>query len=346
MVVAVALGLVYGWTLLVALTNALFMRRPRGSAPCNFQVMVPARNEAERLPLLVPPLVAAGCLVTVYDDGSTDGTGDVAAALGARVIKGADQLPEGWRGKPHACHRLASEAAEEWVVFLDADTRPSPEFVERLSRFLADRPTEVHVVTGFPRMLPGAGWEPLYLFWVPWILLATNPFGLVARTGRGHNMFLNGQFTAWRRSAVLELQPFGQVKDQVLDDVMLGRFLARKGVRVEVANLSGVLSVKMYDTFHDAVQGMRKNTADVVPGRFGFIVFSIVLAGLGGVWILNPWVFFAGVLVSLLVNSVVKMPWWLALAWPVSLACGAWTSISSGVSRRRGTVTWKGRPLS
>src|SRR5689334_2414474 len=71
--------------------------------------VVPARNEAEMLPATLPSLLGQeypGTLsVIVVDDGSSDGTGEVAAKLGAesawppRVISGA--LPPGgerWAG--------------------------------------------------------------------------------------------------------------------------------------------------------------------------------------------------------------------------------------------------------
>lgn len=338
-------GLVYGVLLVVALSNWLLMRRPRGSAPCCFEVMVPARDESLRLPLLIPPLVQAGCPVTVYDDGSQDGTASVAADLGARAVVGTEELPDGWRGKTHACHRLSELAQAEWVVFLDADTVPTAEFVAALSAFLESRPARIQVVTGFPKMLPGRGLEPGYLFWVPWILLATNPFGLVARTGRGHNMFLNGQVTAWRRDTLGRVRPFEQVKGEVLDDVMMGRLLSRLRIGVEVANLSQILAVRMYETVEEARQGMAKNSADVVPGRYGYVVFSLLLLALGVSWIARPILFGPGLLAALAVNAVVRMPLWAPLFWPISAIAGAVTALQSGLARQSGRRTWKGRPV-
>ncbi len=106
----------------------------------------------------------------------------VAAAAGARVLRGGE-LPAGWTGKNHACHRLAQAAAEDsparWWVFLDADVYPEPGFLGGLVQHLErHRPP---VLTGFPKGLPGRGIEPLFLAWVGWILLATNPFALVSR---------------------------------------------------------------------------------------------------------------------------------------------------------------------
>jgi hopene-associated glycosyltransferase HpnB len=73
--------------------------------------VVPARNEADMLPVTLPALLGQeypGALtVIVVDDGSSDGTGEVAAQIGResgrplRVIHGT-AAPAGWAGKVRA----------------------------------------------------------------------------------------------------------------------------------------------------------------------------------------------------------------------------------------------------
>src|SRR5215207_3711693 len=87
-------------------------------------VVIPARAEAARIgPCLEglrgDPDVAE---IVVLDDRSSDWTGEVAAAAGARVVQGAP-LPAGWVGKPWALQQGLGAARSEWVVTLDADTR-------------------------------------------------------------------------------------------------------------------------------------------------------------------------------------------------------------------------------
>ena len=64
--------------------------------------------------------------VIVVNDNSTDGTSFIARAYGAKVLC-LKHLPDGWKGKPNACHRGAQAAQGQWLLFTDADTIPAPD---------------------------------------------------------------------------------------------------------------------------------------------------------------------------------------------------------------------------
>src|SRR5580700_1542832 len=125
---------------------------PAGAEPSkgawpDVAAVIPARNEAAMLPVVLPALLGQdypGALtVILVDDCSTDGTAEVAAALGPepgrpgralRVLAGAP-LPPGWAGKVWAmaqglAHALAGagedgaagqNGARGYVLFTDAD---------------------------------------------------------------------------------------------------------------------------------------------------------------------------------------------------------------------------------
>ncbi len=343
---------IYGVLALVALLNLILMPRPRPGAGADegpeTVVLIPARDEAANLERLLPAL--GGVPVIVYDDESSDGTGDVAARHGATVLRGGP-LPEGWTGKNRACHNLASAALEgtraEWLLFLDADVRPSPGFVATMRGVAASAKPNVGAVTGFPTVLPGRGVEPLFLAWVGWVLLATNPYGLVHRSGMGHNRFLNGQVTMWRRDVYVRLWPNERVRTQVMEDVSMGRLLAKEGVGVEVANLSRVLAVKMYDTWRQTLDGMSKNSHEVAGSTPGTLALAALMLFLGWGWLLAgsaiglaAGLFWAsGLFVALTCRTVL----WPILLAPLVPTIGAFTLLRSLVWHRQGKVVWKGR---
>lgn len=102
-------------------------------------VVLPARNEAPTITGVVQACAAlSGTLVDellVVDGGSQDGTADLAAAAGARVVQDRDLLPEHGPtyGKGDALWRSLSATTGDIVVWIDTDIRdPRPAFVSGL----------------------------------------------------------------------------------------------------------------------------------------------------------------------------------------------------------------------
>ncbi len=343
----VILTLVWVWIAFVSLTNILMMPSVwKGSGKFG-TVLIPARDEADNLRLLLPQLLKEVEQVIVYDDGSTDGTAEVAQELGATVIKGDGILPEGWTGKNHACWQLAKVAAEvsssEWWLFLDADTRVQEGFggaVESMTRNLGGK---YPVITGIPKILPGKFPEPIYLFWVPWIILSTIPFGLIYQLGFGHSKFTNGQFVLWNSARYFDINPHEVCKEEVLEDVKIGRYLAKEKVRVCTVNVSPIMSVKMYDDLSGAWQGMLKNSYWVVGNPVGSVVVALFLFGLAGTLVLSPLAFVCGLMTALFTVVATKMPWYCIPLYPFSVFAAGITQLASMVAVIGGGVEWKGR---
>lgn len=127
----VTAGWLAGWALA---GRPVRLRRATPPSGVRVSVVVPARDESERLPRLLAALGAARPApdeVIVVDDASTDGTGEVASAAGATVIR--VERPAGWTGKAYACQRGAEVAHGDVLVFLDADVEPAPDGVASLT---------------------------------------------------------------------------------------------------------------------------------------------------------------------------------------------------------------------
>jgi len=100
-------------------------------------VVVPCRNHARFLGEALRSALAQThrpLEVLVVDDASTDGSREVAAGLGVRVVEG-----EGG-GVERAVNRGAREASGELLVRLDADDILEPRYVERLLAALRRSP--------------------------------------------------------------------------------------------------------------------------------------------------------------------------------------------------------------
>ncbi|MET8830508.1 glycosyltransferase family 2 protein [Streptomyces sp. NPDC004610] len=87
--------------------------------PHDVDVVLPCLNEAEALPWVLAR-IPEGWRAVVVDNGSTDGSAEIARALGARVV------PEPRRGFGAACHTGLSAATAGIVCFCDCDASLDP----------------------------------------------------------------------------------------------------------------------------------------------------------------------------------------------------------------------------
>jgi Glycosyl transferase family 2 len=97
-------------------------------------VLVPAYNEAENVGYVLDRIPEQACgvqtAVLVVDDGSRDGTGDIAAEHGAIVARHV--INRGGGAALRTGYRLMVESGAEVVVTLDADGQHLPSEMERL----------------------------------------------------------------------------------------------------------------------------------------------------------------------------------------------------------------------
>lgn len=110
-------------------------------------VVLPAKNEAGGLPRTLERLreVLPEAEVIVVDDGSTDQTASLAAALGARVLTSPYSM-----GNGAAIKRGARVATGDVIVFMDADGQHDPADARRLLDKLGE---------GYDMVVGARNWE-------------------------------------------------------------------------------------------------------------------------------------------------------------------------------------------
>ncbi len=108
-------------------------------------ILVPAYNEAENIGYVLDRMPKEVCgrptAVLVVDDGSRDGTGDVAAEHGAVVARHV--INRGGGAALRTGYRLMVESGAEVVVTLDADGQHLPAEMERLVKPVLDGEVDV-----------------------------------------------------------------------------------------------------------------------------------------------------------------------------------------------------------
>lgn len=180
--------------------------------PVRLSVVIPAHNEEAYLPQALEALARQTLLpdeVVVVDNASTDRTAEVARAFGARVVHCAR------KGVAFARQTGLLSARGEWVAMTDADSLPTPGWLERL---MARR--EGAVALYGPLRFYGVG--PLEAALSEWGYRAF--LNLMALLGRPN---LAGANMALHRESALEAGGFPEVEAR--EDVLLGYALARLG---------------------------------------------------------------------------------------------------------------------
>ncbi len=95
----------------------------------DFSIVIPAKNEAQGLRLVLPELRALypDAEIIIVDDGSTDETARVCRDAGVRVLSQPYS-----KGNGAAIKSGAQAAGSEYLVFMDADGQHRPAEIERL----------------------------------------------------------------------------------------------------------------------------------------------------------------------------------------------------------------------
>jgi 4,4'-diaponeurosporenoate glycosyltransferase len=243
-------------------------------------VIIPARNEEDNLSRLLPSLSAQEFRpleILVVDDHSTDGTAAVAAGFGATVLSG-QALPEGWFGKPWACHQGAAAAKGDWFLFLDADLTLEPEGLQRIAA-LARNGNAVYSICPYHRI---KNWyEELSAFFNSVMVLGMNAFTLKGEAASGIGLF--GQAMFLSRESYEKSGGHSSVKREVLENFHLSRRFRELGIVCRCFLGKGTISMRMFPGgVADLIAGWSKGFVSGAgnTARTALIGISIWLSGL------------------------------------------------------------------
>jgi glycosyltransferase involved in cell wall biosynthesis len=352
-----------------AVLNALFIPRlPRdagnGALP-PLSVIVPARNEERG----IGPALEALCAqdhpdfeVVVVDDGSTDRTHEILADLSRRhpnlqVVRG-EEPPSGWLGKPNAQRVGLERARGEHLLFVDADVRYAPGVLRRAAAEFERRRLDMLLLLatlearGLERVLM-SNLDAFTLYVAPVFLSNVQAFrGFAFGAGSGNLV---------RRRALEAAGGLEAIRDEVVDDVAMGRRIKACGGRFRFVTAFGDVRVRMYDGLASAVEGFTKN-------YFAFFRFNPLMAALleggnlmvhsapAGLLLLAPFLglssgalalagasFGAGLLLNAALCLWSAKPLWIAPLFPLRPLLWGWILLRSARRYYRRGIVWRGR---
>jgi 4,4'-diaponeurosporenoate glycosyltransferase len=265
-----AVGWCAGWWLLWRVPTLTAGTQPGGA---DISVVIPARNEAANLPGLLDDLSAqelAPSEVVVVDDGSTDGTADVARAAGATVIV-APTLPAGWTGKAWSCQTGADATRSERLVFLDADVGLRPHALGLLAD-AHDR--DGGLVSVAPHHVMRRTYERLS---VPFNIVSFMGVGAAMPGRRGRSEGVFGPCLIASRADYERAGGHAAVRASVVDDLALARRFEEHGLDTHTYAGRGSVSYRMYPNGpRQLIEGWSKNMAS--GARFVSPLRSLLVA--------------------------------------------------------------------
>lgn len=112
-------------------------------------LLLPAKDEARNLPALLAEAREVGLLPVVCDDGSTDGTAEVARALGARVLRHRRNLGLGAALRTLFTFALAEGRPGDLFLLMDADGTMSPRLFPAMREALLQREADLVIASRF-----------------------------------------------------------------------------------------------------------------------------------------------------------------------------------------------------
>ncbi len=275
---------------------------PGGSG--DVTVIIPARNEAHQIERCIRSFT---CPVIVVDDGSTDGTAEIAARAGARVIP-APPLQSGELGKPNACAAGARQAITRWILFVDADTWYSPEFAQHAVAY-AER-EHLQLLSAFLRQ-DRQSWAERAILPYAFALYFCGVSAKNVNSPDSPEALANGQCLLAEAAAYREIGGHDAVKCSVIEDVALARLAKQRGLRTRVIRAEQYGSVRMYDSLQSIWRGLEKNS-------FRFLQ-------------VNPWTGLQVIAASIVITS-----------WLPALLLGVW-SVPFLLLIGLGLLPWYGR---
>ncbi|MFJ2902281.1 glycosyltransferase [Streptomyces sp. NPDC087212] len=334
-------------------------------------VVVPARDEAAVLPASLPSLLAQDypgrAEVFLVDDGSTDGTGELARVLSLEngglplTVGSPGEPPAGWTGKLWAVRHgigLARARGPEFLLLTDADIAHAPDSLRTL--VAAARTGGYDVVSQMARLRVESRWERLVVPAFVYFFAQLYPFRRIGLKG-GRTAAAAGGCVLLRAKTAERARIPDAIRHAVIDDVALARAVKGGGGHIWLGLAERVDSVRPYPRLHDLWRMVSRSAyaqlrhqplllAGTVAGLalvylvppvalvVGLIARNAAVAGLGGL----AWLVMAGTYLPML--RYYGQPSRSAPLLPFTAFLYLLMTVDSAVRHYRGRgAAWKGR---
>jgi glycosyltransferase involved in cell wall biosynthesis len=318
-------------------------------------VCIPARNETHAMTDSLQRVIESTypkLEVIVLDDLSGDDTSALIKAFaheGIRFVEGS-KLPEGWLGKNHALQGLLKQASGTYVLFMDVDTRLSPDSIEQLVAYTLQE--DALMVSVLPRRedSPRASvfFSPLRYFWEIMFHRKSSP------------ATASGAWMIHRQTLLDKWQGFTQFKDAVQPESRISAELMATG-QYRFLIGTALLGISYEKKWRSQIGTSIRLLFPLLGSR----KVNVVIAALDLLILASPFfVMIAALIAEKTVNLIITAVMYLMFAglfamylrkvwnrsgliggllWPYIVVQEAVLVVLSAIQYHQKAVTWKGR---
>jgi chlorobactene glucosyltransferase len=282
------------------------------------------------------------------------------------MLVSADELPDGWTGKNHACWTGVRYAKGEWYCFVDADVVSQPRLLEAAIEVASSEQIGLLSINPFQELVSAS--ERCLLPGIFFAIASSMNFKNVNDPSRPEAV-ANGQFMLFRSDVYEAIGGHQAVRDEIMEDMAFAKIVKRSGNSLRWVFGEDLVKTRMYRTFSHIWEGFSKNLVDVMNIRsvsvsIYFCLKSLLLGWMPvilPIWtlpnlaqgekdILSYWGCGLSLLgsvimlmLSLSIIKALKIPLWHFLFFPLGLTMHAALIVNSMWSQKRGGRKWKDR---
>ncbi|MDD5034998.1 MAG: glycosyltransferase, partial [Methylococcaceae bacterium] len=219
-----------------------------------------------------------GLKIVLVDDGSDDGTAQIAASVAGidLTLREGKPLPADWSGKLWALQQGFDEVRTPWVLLLDADILLAPGMAAAL--LSKARRDGCRLVSIMASLRMESGWEKLLMPAFIYFFKLLYPFRLANSSYRAFSAAAGGCILL-ETGLLRELGGFSAIKNQVIDDCSLAREFKRAGHRIWVGQSHSVTSLRRYETLEPIWEMVARTAFTQLRYSAGWLGLCTLLMG-------------------------------------------------------------------
>ena len=260
--------------------------------------IVPARNEADVIQKSIESLLRqdypGSFRIVLVDDGSHDGTAELALQMGQassaparlKILRGA-ALPSGWTGKLWAVQQgvqliKQSDERPDYLLLTDADIGHSPEVVRSLVA-RAERDGRV-LVSLMAELSCSSWWERFFIPAFVFFFQMLYPFSWVAQNQRRTAAAAGGCMLV-RRETLEGAGGIDAIRSEIIDDCALARLLKPHGP-IWLGLTRRARSLRPYNGLSEIARMISRSAYAQL--RYSPLLLAATVTGMGLVYLMPP----------------------------------------------------------